>query len=535
MKRLFFALTSAAALWATACSGGGSTVTPPPPTGNYKLSSLNGTYAFTTSGEVFTNGSTNSTSLARVGSFSADGMGHITGGVEDVNASGTVTSAIIINNTSSYTVNADGRGTLTLSVTSNGVPATLNFAIVLTSTSDGLLIDETSNSSQASTGSGNFIKQAGPFTVNSVANTYVFDFSGQNFSSQVSSIPISLVGEFTANGGVISTGFEDANVNFALSNGPISGNLTADATNINTFGRGTAVIGGEPFAFYIVDSTRVRFIDASTSSGNMLSGDAVLQTAAPTSLSGGFAFIVAGASGSGGVTRVGRLSVSGSGVTNVVMDTNDASNFHLTGGSGGGSVSNGSIAFDAANPGRGTLTFTDSSQSVPFSFVFYLSSASSGVIQETSQSQANGVVNVADGSIEAQGAGPFSSSNITGTYALNWSGLVVASGTVEDEEDLVAQATVSSLALSGTDDIFQFTSSTLTPQTDLALGGSIKIGGDGTSGDGNRTTMSVVYNRSSGATVDCVVYFVSPQLAFFANNKNTGTQRIIAGILKAQQ
>jgi hypothetical protein len=347
---------------------------------------------------------------------------------------------------------------------------------------------------------------------------------------------VSLVGKFTANSGVISNGFEDANVNFALSSGPFTGNLTADATNISTFGRGTAVIGGEPFAFYIVDSTRVRFIDASTSSLNMLSGDAVLQTAAPTSLSGGFAFIVAGSSGAGGVTRVGRLSVSGSGVTNVVMDTNNASQFHLTGGSGGGgTVTNGSITFDSANPGRGMLTFTDPSLSVPFSFVFYLSSANSGVIQETSSSQANGVVDVADGSIAAQTAGPFSGTNITGTYALNWSGLVVASGSFEDEEDFVGQATVSSLGLSGTDDIFQFTSSTLAPQTGLALGGSIMIGGDGTGGDTNRSTMSVIYNKSSGATVNCVVYFASPQLAFFANNTNTGTQRVIAGVLKAQQ
>jgi hypothetical protein len=118
---------------------------------------------------------------------------------------------------------------------------------------------------------------------------------------------------------------------------------------------------------------------------------------------------------------------------------------------------------------------------------------------------------------------------------LNWSGQVVASGAFEDEEDLVAQATVSSLALSGTDDIFQFTSSTLAPETNLALGGAITIGGDGTGGDGNRSTMKVIYNRSSGATVNSVVYFVSPQLAFFANNANIGTQRIIAGVLKAQQ
>jgi hypothetical protein len=469
--------------------------------------------------------------MARVGSFSADGMGHITGGVEDVNASGTVSSATIINNTSSYTVNADGRGILTLDVTSNGIPATLSFGIVLTSTNDGLMIDETSTAAQASTGSGNFIKQTGPFTVSSVAGTYVFDFAGLTSGGQA---PASLVGEFAASGGVINTGLEDANVNFALSSGSITGNLTADPTNIANFGRGTAIIGGEPFAFYVVDSTRVRFIDASPSSGNMLSGDAVLQNSIPANLnaiSGSFAFLVAGSdSGGNGLTRVARFTATNGTLSKMLMDVNDASNEVQFNNLSSGTIS----AYDPTT-GRGQFSFNDSNGTT-YSFVFYLSSSSSGVIQDVSPSGTTSVATVvADGSIEAQTGGPFSSSNITGTYALNWSGQVVASGAFEDEEDLVAQATVSSLALSGTDDIFQFTSSTLAPETNLALGGAITIGGDGTGGDGNRSTMKVIYNRSSGATVNSVVYFVSPQLAFFANNANIGTQRIIAGVLKAQQ
>jgi hypothetical protein len=32
-----------------------------------------------------------------------------------------------------------------------------------------------------------------------------------------------------------------------------------------------------------------------------------------------------------------------------------------------------------------------------------------------------------------------------------------------------------------------------------------------------------------------VVYIVNPQLALFANRDNSGAQRIVAGILKAQQ
>jgi hypothetical protein len=228
------------------------------------------------------------------------------------------------------------------------------------------------------------------------------------------------------------------------------------------------------------------------------------------------------------------LTANGTGLTNVVFDTNNAGSFTKSGGTAS-TISNAIVVMDAANPGRGVLTFTDSSSTLPFTFVFYVSSATSGVIQEDSQS--SGVAfDVADGSIAAQFGGPFSSTNITGTYALNWSGLSLQQGSagIIDEEDLLAQTTVTGLALSGTSDIFQFTAGQ--PQTDLALGGSITFnGGDGTAGDGNRTNMSVIYNRTSGSTVNSVVYFANPQLAFFANDNNQGTTRIVAGILKAQQ
>src|SRR3989442_14287153 len=113
MKRLLLTLGAAAALWSAACSSGGSSVTPPPPTGNFSAANLNGQYAFVTSGEVFTPGSLTAPPLSRVGSFTADGQGHITGGVEDVNSAGTVNPPVAITG-GSYTVNADGRSFMTL-------------------------------------------------------------------------------------------------------------------------------------------------------------------------------------------------------------------------------------------------------------------------------------------------------------------------------------------------------------------------------------------------------------------------------------
>jgi hypothetical protein len=242
--------------------------------------------------------------------------------------------------------------------------------------------------------------------------------------------------------------------------------------------------------------------------------------------------VVAGSSGMGGLTRVGRFTANGANVSSVLVDTNNNGVFTQTTG-----ATNASITLDAANPGRGTVTFLGNNLSTPFTFVFYLSSASSGVIQETTQSTQGVAAAVADGTIAAQTGNPFSSTNIAGTYAMNWSGLSIQQGgsfPTQDEEDLLAQATVSSLALSGAGDIFQFTNPV--PQIDNIVSGSIAFnGGDGTGVDGKRSTMLVNLTKNGAtAPVNFVVYFVNPQLAFFANTSTSST-RIVAGILKAQQ
>jgi len=529
MKRLLTAAVAAASLWAAACSSHGSIITPPPPTGNYRLASLSGTYAFVTSGEAITSGGS-ATPFSRTGSFIANGSGGITGGVYDVvNAGGISTTSsapVAIMSGSSYTVNADGRGTLTFNINSNGAPATVNFAIVLTSTKDGLMMDETASGNQASTGSGNFVLQNTALFGSAVSGAYVFDFSGVDASVS----PESFVGQFSASGGVITSGIEDANDNFTLTNGAISGNFAPDPVNSATSGRGTATIAGQTYAFYIVDSTRIRFVSINTGGvGPMLTGDAIVQPTVPAAPSGSFVFLVAGASANGGLTRVARFDVSGGTVSKLLMDVNNAGTETEFSPS---QLSNTSINYDSTT-GRGIVSFQSSSTNL-YSFVFYLSTPSSGVIQEVSPNDTTPAFAVADGSILAQSGSPFTSTNITGPYAMNWSGLVTSGGSFasQDEEDLLAQETVKSLNLSGTYDLFQFTGFSLS--TDLGSSGSINFnGGDGTGGDGKPVHLTV---KLSGASpIDMVVYIVNPQLALFANRDNSGAQRIVAGILKAQQ
>jgi hypothetical protein len=527
MKRLLFGLSILAVLWTAACSSGNGVVNPPPPVGKYSLASLKGQYAFMTNGESFASGATAANPLARTGSFTADGAGNISGGVEDVNAAGTTSLALPITG-GSYTVNADGRGTLTLQLAQTSI----NFGMTLTSSNDGLMIDETSTNTQSSTGSGNFVKQnSGSFQVSGIAGPYVFDFPGLDANNN----PESFIGEFTANNGTISAGFFDDNDNGTFSNGPFVGTIAQDplqSATLTSFGRGIALIAGQNYVFYIVDGTRARFI---STNGGMLSGDAVAQNnTVPTnvtSVASSFVFIVAGSSGSGGIVRIGRFTTNGATVSNVLEDTNDNGKFIKT-----NSTTAASFSLDAANSGRGTFTFTDPNfPNAPSTFVFYLSSATQGVIQE--QTANKGVaVNVADGTLAAQTGSPFASSNITGTYALSWSGLSLQNGggfSVQDEEDLLGQVTVSGLSLSGAADIFQFQNGV--PVFDLVTSGSISIAGDGTSstGSSSRNTMTVKLVKSNTTTVNFVVYFVSPQLAFFMNNQDQN--RTVAGILQAQQ
>lgn len=531
MKRFLFVLAAAAALWTASCGGGGGpVVTPPPPVGGFTNASLKGQFAFATNGEVIDTTGTE-TPLARTGSFIADGNGNITSGVEDVVAPNAAPNLDITITGGSYTVNADGRGTLTLNVTSGGVPATINFGIVLTSVNNGLLMDETSTSSQASTGSGNFFPQDTTAFTNPVLPTtamYVFDFAGFDGNS----FPASLIGEFTAGNGAITSGFEDTNDDFSLTSGSIPATtLTADPADtgsLTTFGRGVATIAGESYVFYIVDSTRIRFI--STSGGAMFSGDAVIQDntipASVSSLNSGFVYIVAGSTPTGGLTRVGRFTANAANLTNIEVDTNNGGTFTSTTG-----ATTASITVDAAHPGRGTISISGNGLSIPLTFVFYLSSAKQGVIQETTLS-AGVPIAVADGTLAEQSGSPFSASNITGTYVVNWSGQSVQRG-FTDEEDLTGQVKASNLNLTGAADIFQFTAGAA--QTNVVTSGTIAIAGDGTGSPASatRNTMQIKVTSSSSTTVNFVLYFVNPQLAFFSNNQ--GSTRVVAGVLKAQQ
>ena len=510
MKRSLFLVAVLAALCASACSGGGSAPPPPPPMGQFSNASLNGQYAFSMSGvELASSGGLSSNFFTRIGTFTANGSGTITGGVEDVNL---VTGASrFVFTGGSYSIGADGRGTLNLTNSSG----TLQFSITLTSTGGGLIIALPTDGTN--TASGSFVKQSvAAFSQAGIANDYAFDLSGLDPSSA----PESVVGHLHADGaGSFTSGIADDNDGGFTTppTGPssITGTYAADSLNTSdlaNFGRGVANIGGITGVFYVVDQTRFLFME--TGSGGALIGSAVLQSNVPTSaaaISGGFVFVMGGTAQFDPLVRGGRFSTSGGALSNILLDQNDA------GQSLSVSAASGTYTIDSNPTGRGTATFTVNGQGT-FTLVFYLISSSQGFVQDQSKDI------VADGTLLAQPSTinkPAASSN----FAFNWSGVTSSSG-FTDEEDIVGQLSFGSSGFTGTADLNEF--GALKQFLDFGVDGNLSLTGDGTGH--NTFTMNL---RTNPANTNLTFF------AYIGNNNtilllSTQNVRVVAGVLNPQ-
>jgi hypothetical protein len=523
-KRLTIFAALGSAILTTACGGGGSNPTPPPPTGNFSNTSLKGQYAFFMSGTIFTNNG--STFFARIGSFTADGNGNITTGLEDVDVSGAPETIPL--SASTYSIQADGRGTLNL--TGSGP---LTFSVTLLSKTEGLIVE----TDGVATTSGKFFLQDPSAFANGFNGNYVFDVSGIDFNQGT---PDSIVGQLAAGSGILQ-GVVDENDNANPTGGQTitSGSFQVDANNNTNFGRGTLTFtaGGTTyhFIYYVVNSSRLCLIEDESFSGALNVGTASAQSSVPTTnatFNGNFAFLTTGSGTQGALTRIGRFTANGSGVlTNVFADTNDNGQ---TAQVPKGSLSSLSYAMDTNFPGsgRGTLSFTDSSLGT-FSFVFYLSSASGGVIQDVTLTNSGG--NVGDGLLQLQTGAPFTQAGLVGDYGFNFAGVSANSDTVvEAEEDFVGHMALSSAAsnnVSGTVDFSEFSSNQGVFLNVVLSGTGLSIGGDGTTSSGGRNALALKPLTSPSATMNFVPYIVDSQHMFVAGTDNT---RVISGVITLQ-
>lgn len=508
MKRLALVFTLLIAAMQAACSSGGGGTQAPPPVGGFSNADLSGQYAFTMSGQG-PNGF-----FSRVGVFVADGNGHITGGVEDVDVgAGDETLGF---GASTYTINADGRGEINLVNSTTGSGA-LIFSVTLVSPSQGFIAE----TDQISTTSGTFnLQNTSAFTPASLSASYVFDFAGISPDASSNFLPDSLVGQMTLNNGALQGGVLDEN--FAAQ---LSGPLTIDATNGilfdptdgPTFGRGTLTFsaGGTQFEyiFYVVDGNRLHLMEINSTS--LTVGDAIRQTAPPTSnagFTGSFAYLLAGASGSGIDTRVGRFTASSGGLTAIAQDESNLGEIFAV---PSGTLSATTYDVDANFPGSGRveITFTDSqlSKNGAYTFIAYMASGSQGFLQDVT----NGFV--LDGQILAQTAGPFSASSVAGDYAFNYSGLGFNNDTsASGEEDFVGQLKVTDASSNNAAGAMDFSAFSSNQGIFLNVGvtGALTLGGDGTTNSGTRNTMSLKTSNSPSTTYPFFVYVVNPTTVF---------------------
>ena len=497
-----------------ACNSGTAIVgpPPPPPTGNFSNANLTGQYAFSMSGtEALCNIVDN---FARAGTFFADGQGHITGGLEDVN---TCAGAATLQFTSgSYSINADGRGTLHLT-NSTG---TTNYSVTLSSTTRGFIAQADVNS----TASGSFQRQnTAAFSNPAIAGGYVFDFAGVDYSPSPPNLPLptSIIGRFSADGGGgVSNGLFDANIDGAPSNQqafPPGAFYQVDTNGDGTtYGRGTANIAGHDFAFYIVDATRLRLV--SINPVEAFSGDAFAQQSTPftiTSLNNSFAFLLGGSSPNGAIATAGRFTADGAGnITNVALDENNGGSIALL---PNGTVT-GSYTVDTNQLGGGTATWTDTNAGT-FSFIFYLISPTQAVFQETD----SGITS--DGTFLAQTAGPISSAALAGDFAFVWTGVDLTTG---DEEDFVGQMKLTSASGNNASGVMDFNEfGTGTQFFDIQISGPLLIVGPGT----GPNTLSVTTNFPSPRTFNFTAYAVDSNTVLLVG---VDTNRVLAGSIARQ-
>jgi hypothetical protein len=515
VKHLILPLAVCLGALAAACSGnGGSSTTPPPPPLGFTNADLNGQYAFEMSGS---NG--NGGLIARVGSFSANGSGTITAAVEDVNSGGVGFSTVQFTG-GTYSIGSDGRGTLSL--TGGSLGGALGLNIALSSKTGGVAVQTDGNA----VSSGSFdLQTANSFTLTAIKGTYAFDLSGQDGNGA----PLAIVGEFAAVGtGALTSGTVDVNDGGGTGisgPNPIPSNSTAFVLdpNFSSSGRGTASINGQTLAFYVVDGTRLRFLEEDSVAITV--GDAFLQTGTiPTqvaSLNGNFAFISAGAAvlgNFGTIARAGSGAFSAGSVSTIFLDDNNAGNHHAAGPDSGGSYT-----IDSAGSGRGTFTFTDSSLG-KFSYIFYLFSPTQALLMEIS----NGLIG--SGSMSAQPSS-VSASALAGNYVFNWSGVTIpSSGNVGFEEDFIGQyVQASSGSLTGTSD-FTEPGSTSNRQifTSVPLTGMFNASGTG------RNAYQVTVSPGSGApssTINFAAYVAAGNTIYVVS---TDSNRVTAGSVTVQ-
>jgi hypothetical protein len=456
-----------------------------PITIQFSKASLNGRYVFLASQP---DGASGGGFALRAGAFNADGVGNITGGVEDFNSAAGPSPAGGTAFAGTYTVGLDGRGTATI----NDPAGAHTFSFALTSSTRGQIIEFDS----AGVSSG-FIRQQDQTAIAALNGPYVFVLSGDNAG------PFAAVGQLAFSNGNI-TGTEDAN-----SGGVFTQQVgVVGSYTVSSGGRGTATITGSSgtsqFALYIIDASTIALVDLD-SSGVRTAGTAYAQstTSFTTASLLSSVYLVNGNAvpGNKPYAQAGRFDTSGSGsFSGGIFDTNNA-----------GTV-NANVPFASSASYTQTTNGRFQLATGTSNFVVWLASSKLGVILETDSSSA------ASGLLFQQQTG-FQS--VTGGYESVTSG-ASADGTTPEAVD--AQFTTAGFGvLSGTQDV---NAGGATPQSG-ALSGNFAVNANG------RGTGSIsLLTSGNPVQVGYAFYFVTPD-RFLLMSTSTGSP-VLSGAAERQ-
>jgi hypothetical protein len=378
---------------------------------NVNNAELKGQYAY----EINSFGSVAGNRHAEVGSFTADGMGHITSGVVDCNGpNGSAQAVPLSGSLGSYAVGPDHRGTLTLNFASTALcgftSRTVAFALGSLNNSGvatvGRLVEfDYTTAMPDDVGSGvMYLQQTAAFALSSITGPYAFQLIGQNTTPGVRVVE---AGSATADGaGNLNPGELDINNNGTATNTAFTATLTIDAANTATSGRlifkfttgasGNAVL-------YIVSANQALLMttDAESSNG-LVSGEMQLQSSTSFSnadLTGNAVFYLEDQGQTTGDSRatIGLVSFDGAGKLTVVSQDKNDSGVHTS------KTNQTGLTYSVAANGRVTITGANNPQTA------YLVSPTSAFLIESSGGTSAGFV-------EVQTGGPFSTASISGNY-----------------------------------------------------------------------------------------------------------------------
>lgn len=359
---------------------------------------VNGQYAFSLGGYAG----------GLVGSFTADGSGHITSGSEDLENGITPLSASNIAITSGlYTIGADNRGVLSYT-DANGHTYTFDLALSAGSSSTGAstggAMIETDTSGNNFTGSF-ALQNPSAFSSSALTGTYAFGFSGWDSGQK----PDVVVGSAAVSSGSVSSGLLDEN-----DGGITHLNVSFTGTlSVSSSGRGTITSSAAQasFTFYVISTDQWFAISYNPSTGAVRTGLVEQQTGGPYSNASINGTMVLQSQSSTSApapqAEVGLLTSAGDGTANTSLDVD-------AGGTLGTQSDSDTLDFTSTTNGRFTATPQTSEP-----FVGYMIAPNQAFIAGTGAT-------ASFGTFEPQVAGPFQASSLNGAYFLESLPLVAA-------------------------------------------------------------------------------------------------------------